>query len=173
MLTAWTRLIAIAAVLVLPHTIFAAELAAPERLPKFADFPVEVYRGRLAKPVLDDEWRRERPELYSYSRENAVMAAGRYVLVVSTCGSACRSPDLVDAKTGTPLDMPSVSGWRELHDGDFTPILTRPDSRLVVLLGALNEERPNGVHYFVVDDGKLKHLRTIETGGDFSRKPEL
>jgi hypothetical protein len=171
-LVAPLRLIAMLLLLVLPQAAESAELAVPEALPRFADFPVKVYHGPFAKPILEGEWRQEHPELYRISRRNRVMAAGHYMLVISTCGSSCQSPDLIDARTGRPLPVPSVSGWRKFPD-DFNPVLTRPDSRLIVLQGGLNDKNPNGVHYFVVEDGKLKHLRTIETDGNFSKKPKL
>jgi hypothetical protein len=172
MLNASLRLLALACLLVLPCAATSAELAVPTPLPKFADYPVQVYRGPFAKPILEDEWRQERPELYDISRKDRVMVAGHYMLVITTCGSTCQSPDLIDAKTGKPLSVPSISG-RQKYSDDFNPILTRANSRLIVLQGARNEEKPNGVHYYVVENGELKHLRTVETDGDFRKKPKL
>jgi hypothetical protein len=167
-----TRLLTLACLMLVPQTTTAAELAIPERLPKFADFPAKIYRGKVKKPILENEWMRDRPELFSSYSSKEAMVAGHYALFIATCGSSCQDPVLIDVRTGKALPTGSISGWREFPD-DFNPVLTRPNSRLIVLQGALMEEKPNGVHYFVVENGKLKHLRTIETDGDFSKKPRL
>jgi hypothetical protein len=64
----------------------------------------------------------------------------------------------------------TISGWRDVHD-DFEPIAFRPDSRLIVFSGQRNEEGEMGRHYYVLERGKLRFLRTIETSGDFLAPP--
>ena len=76
-------------------------------------------------------------------------------------------PDIVSVKTGKVVSIPfSISGWREYHD-DFDPVEVKPDSRLIVFLGARNEKLPLGLHYYVLEKGKLKFLRTVENDGNF------
>jgi hypothetical protein len=164
--------LALVCLLALSQAASAAGPAAPKPLPKFADFPVEVYRGRMAKPILDDEWLRDRPELIEIAMKKKVMVAGHYVLAITTCGSTCQQPLLVDAKTGKILSVPSVSGWRKYGD-DFKPVLTRASSRLFVLQGGLNDKHPVGVHYYLVENGELKLLHTVDTAGDFRKMPKL
>jgi hypothetical protein len=36
-----------------------------------------------------------------------------------------------------------------------------------------NEKNPVGAHNYVVEDGKLEHLHTVDTDGDFRKKPKL
>ena len=84
----------------------------------------------------------------------------------------CQQPLLIDAKSGKVRSGPSVSGWRKYRE-NFKPVLTRPDSRLLVLQGGLNEKHPVGVHYYLVEDSELKHLHTTETDGDFRKTPKL
>ena len=166
------RTLAFTCSLALSQAALAAELAVPKPLPKFADFPVDVYRGRMAKPILDDEWLRDRPELIEIAMKKKVMVAGHYVLAITTCGSTCQQPLLIDAKTGKVLPLPSVSGWRKYGD-DFKPVLTRANSRLLALQGGLNEKHPVGVHYYLVENGELKLLQTVDTNGDFRKMPKL
>ncbi len=50
-----------------------------------------------------------------------------------------------------------------------SPVISRPDSRLIVFRGKRNEQGINGNHYYLIDDrGQLKHLYTMDTGGNFS-----
>ena len=76
-------------------------------------------------------------------------------------------PDIVSVKTGKVVTIPfSISGWREYHD-NFDPVEVKSDSRLIVFLGARNEKLPLGLHYYVLEKGKLKFLRTVENDGNF------
>lgn len=146
---------------------------AAQKLPKFSDYPVAVYAGPKAEPILDDEFSRDNGSIYRAENEKSVNAAGEYVRVYITCGSSCVSPDLLSQKTGKRADIPfTVSGWREVAE-DFAPMLTRADSRLIVFQGALNEKGIVGRHYYVIEDGKLRHLRTVNTSGNFARAPRL
>lgn len=43
----------------------------------------------------------------------------------------------------------------------------KPESRLIVFPGARNEKLPLGLHYYVLEKGKLKFLRTVENDGNF------
>ena len=172
MLPALVRTLAFACLLVVSHAASAAELAVPKPLPKFADYPAEVFRGRIAKPILDSEWLQDRPELIEVAMMKKVMVAGHYVLAITTCGSSCQQPLLIDAKSGKVLSVPSVSGWRKYGD-DFKPVLTRANSRLFVLQGGLNEKHPVGVHYYLVENGELQLLHTVDTDGDFRKMPKL
>jgi hypothetical protein len=144
-----------------------------QKLPRFSDYPVAVFQGAKATPVVDDEFGRDNESIYKAENEKTINAAGEYVRVYVTCGSSCVSPDLLSQKTGKRFDIPfSVSGWREVAE-DFAPMLTRADSRLVVFQGALNEKGIVGRHYYVIEDGKLKHLRTVNTKGNFQKSPAL
>jgi hypothetical protein len=172
MLAALVRTLALTCLLALSQAASAAELAVPKPLPKFADYPAEVFRGRMAKPILDDEWLQDRPELIEVAMKKRVMVAGHYVLAITTCGSTCQQPLLIDAKTGKVLSLPSVSGWRKFRE-DFNPVLTRPNSRLIVLQGGLDEKHPVGVHYFAVENGEPKLMHTTDTDGDFRKTPKL
>lgn len=152
-----------------------AQRRAEAKPPQFADYPVAVIgKVRATKPVfsrgLSEEERLRLTD--AWSPDDPVSAAGRYVLVTYGCGSTCVGAGFVDAVTGAVHPLPfSVSGWREVPD-DFAPIETRADSRLVVINGARNEKGIVGRHYYLLERGKLRYLRSVDTKGDFPRKAD-
>jgi hypothetical protein len=158
--------------LVVLMLLAAAHAAAAQDapLPKFKDFPVKtIFKGKPAKPRLSGEFKRYYGHAYTSAAEEGVKFAGHYTIVERTCGSTCRIIDILDLKTGNTVkfDFASISGWRDYHD-DFEPVEVKPDSRLIVFAGARNEKAPNGYHYYVLEQGRLKFLRTVETGGLFT-----
>lgn len=141
--------------------------------PKFADYPVKAYTGKPARPRLVTQDLRDRRELFEAAREEKVNAGGRYVVVKIPCGSACAAPALLDLGNGRIVEFFTVSGWREVAD-DFDPVASRADSRLIVFRGARNEAGIVGNHYYLIGDGgKLKHLYTMDTGGNFETSPKI
>lgn len=158
-------LVALATVLAMP--------ARAEGPPKFADYPVKVYTGKAARPRLVTPDLRDRRELFEAARDNKVDAGGRYVVVKMPCGSACAAPALLDISNGRIVEFFTVSGWREVAD-DFDPVASRADSRLIVFRGARNEAGINGNHYYLIQNGgKLKHLYTMDTEGNFETSPKI
>jgi hypothetical protein len=158
------------------HTIAVATLIAcyalpvrAEDLPKFTDHTVKVYTGKRAKPRLDHEFWRDRSETYRWAMEDKkVSAGGRYIVVILPCGTECQAPTFLDIRSGRITQFFTVSNWGEVPDG-FEPVISRPDSRLIVFRGKRNEKGINGNHYYLIDDrGQLKHLYTTDTGGDFN-----
>jgi len=45
---------------------------------------------------------------------------------------------------------------------DFGFILYRLDSKLIILLGAREEDDPNGIHYYKFDRNRFVHLRSVD-----------
>jgi hypothetical protein len=141
--------------------------------PRFADYPAgDIYRGKAARPILDT---RDKREYRTMLREGVVDAkpnfAAKHVIVTWGCGTACVLGAYVDASTGKVTMIPfSLSGWRETSD-DFEPIDTRADSRLIVFSGMRGEEGVNGRHYYALEKGKLKHLESADTDGNFPERP--
>jgi hypothetical protein len=159
---------------------FAAALAAialsaasARAEPRFADFPASnLYRGKAAQPILDTRDKREyRTRLREGMADAKPNLAGKFVVVTWGCGTACVLGAFVDASTGRVTMLPfSLSGWREAFD-EFEPVDTRAESRLVVFSGMRGEEGVNGRHYYVFDNGKLKHLESVDTDGNFTERP--
>ena len=154
----------------------ATALAMPARAeepPKFADYPAKLYTGKPAKPRLVTPDLRDRRELFEAARDEKINAGGRYVVVKMPCGSACAAPALLDLGSGRIIEFFTVSGWREVAD-DFDPVASRADSRLIVFRGARSEAGIVGNHYYLIQDGgNLKHLHTVDTGGNFESSPKI
>ncbi|CAN5168288.1 hypothetical protein BH11PSE4_BH11PSE4_27260 [soil metagenome] len=142
-------------------------------LPKFADYPVRVYRGTIARPRIAADFQRDYKIQFEDATTSKIDAAGHYVVAKLPCGSACAMAELLDARSGRIINLFSISGWREVGD-DFDAVESRADSRLIVFHGARNETGINGNHYYLIrPDGTLKHLRTLDTGGNFETAPKV
>jgi hypothetical protein len=151
-----------------------AELTLAANLPKFADYPVKVYTGKFARPRINTAYLRDRPEAFEHAvKIDKINAGGRYIVVQLPCGTTCVQPMLQDVSSGRISGVFSISGWREYGE-DFESIESRADSRLIVFHGARNEAGINGNHYYLIDPGgKLKHLRSMATDGNFETTPKV
>ena len=161
--------VAIFAILALA-TPAPAEGGPKERAPRFADHPVaKLSHMRVAKPKVPKNWD-EDPRLRfedSVGNTSRTNFAGHYFVAIWGYGTTCVSGGIVEAKSGRIIELPSVSGWFDVHD-KFEGIDFRHNSRLLVLSGARNEKKGDmGRHYYVLEDGKLRWLKTIKTGRNF------
>jgi hypothetical protein len=132
-----------------------------ERAPRFADHLVaKLSHMRVAKPKIPKNWD-EDPRLRfqdSVHDDSRANFAGHYFVAIWGCGSTCVWGGIVEAKSGRIIELPSVSGWF-----DF-----RHKSRLLVLSGARSEKKGDmGRHYYVLENGRLRWLKTIKTGRNF------
>lgn len=166
-----TRLLQLATAVLVSCGIGSAHA---DRLPKFTDYPVKVFAGKRAKPRLNSEYLRDfEIQFRSAARDEAVNAAGRYIVVKLPCGSACVAPSLLDVRSGQVTPVFTVSGWREVND-DFDAVVSRADSRLIVFRGARDEKGAIGNHYYLIEDhGRLKHLQSVDTDGNFEATPQI
>jgi hypothetical protein len=160
-------------------TVFALASATPaqgkptERAPRFADYPVtKLSHIRVAKPKIPKTWD-EDPRLRfqdSVGENNRANFAGHYFVAIWGCGSTCVWGGIVEAKSGRIIELPSVSGWFDVHD-KFEAIDFRHNSRLLVLSGARSEKKGDmGRHYYVLENGKLRWLKTIKSGRNFMKE---
>jgi hypothetical protein len=150
----------------------AISVVRADELPNFADYPVKVYAGKFAKPRFSTAFLRDHRELFAVGGEK-INAGGHYIVVKLPCGSSCAQPTLLDVRNGRIIEFFTVSGWREIPD-DFDPVESRPDSRLIVFHGARNEKGIVGRHYYLIEsNGKLKHLRSLATDGNFETAPKM
>ena len=136
--------------------------------PKFRDYPVKtIFKGKPAPPALETEFEQDRREYFEMAAERGVTFAGHYTVIRLPCGATCVDPVILDLQSGKTVKVGfSISGWRKYHKA-FAPIVFRRDSALIVFLGARNEKLPLGYHYYVLENGALKLLRTIENDGNF------
>lgn len=142
--------------------------------PRYAEYPADkAYNGRIAKMKvprgLDEEIRLRLTEALQDDRKPEI--GSRYIRLTWPCGSTCVGGALMDARTGRVIMLPYMSGWGEVADG-FEPIDGRLDSRLVVLSGARNERGLFGRHFYVLENGRLRHLRSVEVERSFPQKVE-
>lgn len=142
--------------------------------PKFADYPVRVYAGKVALPrLVTPDLRARRETFLAAADDGKIDAAGRYIVVKLPCGSTCVAPALLDARTGRIIELFTISGWHEVSD-DFDPVVSRANSRMIVFRGARNEKGIVGNHFYLIEDGgKLKHLYTQDTRANFETSPKI
>lgn len=87
--------------------------------------------------------------------------AGRYTIVTWGCGTACAMFAIVDAKSGTVFMAPfTVSMGAHLNQVEDL-IDYRPDSKLLIITGDLNEEE-YGKYFYVWEKRQLKLIQRIE-----------
>ncbi|MBR1270695.1 hypothetical protein JQ629_24785 [Bradyrhizobium sp. AUGA SZCCT0222] len=102
----------VATALALACLTLSARAEAP---PKFADYPVRVHAGKVAKPQLvTPDLRARRENFFAAADDGKIDAAGRYIVVKLPCGSSCVAPTLLDARTGKIIELFTVSGWHEV-----------------------------------------------------------
>jgi len=147
--------------------------ALPSSTPKFADYPVEVFRGSKPPLQLTEEqeyWRRT----YDDAREQEPNFAGRYVLhgaPIGCCGDVPIVMLGLDLSTGKPIDV-------DIRQGDAfkdcapkykdragkrvrAAYYYRAESRLIVVTGAAPGDRCL-VEFFVENGGSLKLVHQAE-----------
>lgn len=150
-----------------PHTIVRADL--PADAPRFKDYAVPVYTGKPARPAVhaDKRSRLFRTELREAAAEGANFA-GHYRLASWGCGAACFQWAIIDVKSGRvfhPANLVStdhVNVEEALYEGGIQAIHIRPDSRLLVVIGGINEDpKLRGISWFVWDGKQLKRIRFV------------
>jgi len=149
-----------------PQSVPPAEKK-PTGVPRFGDYPVEVWSGSPAPVAIStpDE-RLYRTQIRSATKHPPNFA-GHYSVVIWGCGSGCLRSAVVDLQNGKVFSPPVTEdsqeedGGRWWVSGEFTfeppPIITRANSRLLILRRrAVEQYYPPEVFYFVWEDEKFK-----------------
>jgi len=137
-----------------------AALAQGGPVPKLRDHPVsEIYRGRPASLILDDEAKRSfRTRLRNAAAEPPNFA-GRFNVVTWGCGTNCLLGAVVNRKTGEVLKLPSVPGM-ELFD-----LKHRPDSSLLVATNrgynSMDDEKRPTWFFFAFDGRRFRLVHKV------------
>ena len=135
-------------------------------IPQFKDFPVRgEYTGKNARVIITGEDRMYRTRLREAALEKPNFA-GHYILTAWGCGAGCLMGAVIDANTGKVHWFPhTICCWGEIkRDDNFTPIVFRRDSRLVVFTGLRNEQDADqGAHFYEFDKTGFKFIRTIKS----------
>jgi hypothetical protein len=122
--------------------LLAFSLTTTAQIPRFEDYPAQVYTGSSAPVVISRRDRTFKSRLKWASRNQKVNFAGRYILASWGCGASCLMFSLIDARTGRVYSPGfSVCCWPASEE---KPIEFRPDSRLLIIRGMRNEEGQGG-----------------------------
>lgn len=124
-------------------------------VPSFDDYPATAsHRGAGVAPVLRGEARTYRTRIREIARE-PVNFAGAYSIGFWGCGTSCLYGAAVHHGTGAVIMLPgTVSG----SDDDEGPVDFQRDSRLVRLVGLVNEAGDRGHHYYELEGGRFRHV---------------
>ena len=168
--------IAIALCSLIPYNLSAQQGAEP----RFEDFSVPVWRGRIAPVNIRShpDAPRLRTRLREDSRTAGINFAGHYSFVGIGCGTNCTISAIVDRRSGRVFFPRELSGWYYnygenwgIPDGeDFVQI--RANSRLMRVIGypfsGPNGARPGtgGIYYYEWVNNRLRLVR-------FIRKPDV
>lgn len=150
----------------------SASHAVDSILPKFSDYPAEVYSGKLKLPTyykkMGDVWRDDMGKMVSSPMINF---AGKYHIGIHSCGVGCRYytlSNLVNGSDSDALDMFSNDADRpqKTSDGRFyiTDLIGRAGSVMLVAQyhieqsGALKEECRERIFYLTDDGRKIKSI---------------
>jgi hypothetical protein len=125
--------------------------------PKFFDFPAEEYLGIHARVVLTSRDMSFRTRLRN-SFSAPIDFAGEYTLAIWGCGAECLVGAAISKRTGKVVWLPgTVCCWR----GDGGNIIYRPDSRLIVLAGIINEKGDHAAHFYELRDNDFVPIMNI------------
>ena len=151
-----------------------AEKTSPKpKEPSFKDYPAgEVYKGEIAKLVLDTVGRQFETRLTKALENGRPSFAGKFIVASWGCGtSGCNTGAIIDAETGKayafPVSISSVTEYDSggLAKGDYQEHEYRLDSRLMKFAGNLegteNTDGDNVVEYYEFKDNKFIFVKSI------------
>jgi hypothetical protein len=151
-------------VLIFAVIFFEVHISAQNRLPRFADYPVnEAYIGKTAPLILARDDMMFKTRLRWAVKNQKPNFAGHYILTTWGCGAQCIAGAVIDAKTGKVhwWNFSICCWWGFDNDENFKPIEFRLNSKLIIFFGHRNEkERDNGAHYYKFENGRFVHLRS-------------
>src|SRR4051812_47260047 len=103
--------------------------------PKFSDYPAEIYKGKVAKPILDTADKRNFHTRINEAAKGRPDFAGHFIIVKWGCGASCLGGAVLDAKSGVVDFLPrSVCCSSNF---DLEPLDYHADSRLLIANGML------------------------------------
>jgi len=125
--------------------------------PHFEDFKVSAELKRAPAPVIlsSSEDREFRTQLRKGAAHGPNFA-GHYTVVVWGCGSSCTDWAIVDATSGRVTflaDLRAISGTHVISEksdtAEYWGLRFRADSRLIIVVGAPNEDQGReGIAYY-------------------------
>jgi hypothetical protein len=156
-----------------------------ENAPRFENFRVAVWRGRVAALNLNSHplARKFRTVSREQIKEQGVNFAGHYSLVSVGCGTGCSISGMVDARTGRAFFPGEFTGWTsivgdyEIPDGE-EQWTYRANSKLLRAIGrprigGVDEERygPSGIYYYEWSKNRLRQVKFVPVGSYLRADP--
>jgi hypothetical protein len=135
--------------------------------PRFADFPVpSEHIARPATPVIAGRTAREFRSQLRAAASGGPNFAGHYNIARWGCGAGCLMWGLIDERTGQVHFEPaieSIDAYAVDFDApDAASLNFRRDSRLLIILGAPNEdEARNGASFYVWNGRSFRLLKFV------------
>ena len=146
-------------------TIRASDL--PINPPKFTDYSVPIFAGKRTAPDVKSHPRSRlfRSKICEGAKSGPNFA-GHYTIVGWGCGSSCGAYAIIDTETGRvfhPRSMEAIDNVNvdiaALEGSEESLMKYRPESRLLVVIGGINEDsKLRGISYFVWSQNKLKRI---------------
>ena len=149
----------------------------PKNAPKYAQFPVKPFKGKLSMPHIgDNEQSNQYRTRIKASTKKGVNFAGYYNVATWSCGIACFEIVIINMKTGQIHYLPNVKSVSNYFIGGFTGAESdisndyidttiglgfRPESTLLIVGGPVNGKTNAEISYFVWQNNKLNLLRRI------------
>lgn len=154
------------------QTIRATDI--PAKPPRFEQYRVaRLFRGPRARPDVRSKPRSRmfRTMIRLGVAEHGVNFAGHYSIVSWGCGTGCRGLAVVDVATGQvyhPANLQDIDNDNVSYNdfinkaGEWDLFRFRPDSRLLVVIGGINEEPARrGISYFIWEHQRMKRIRFV------------
>ena len=154
--------------------------AHPVRSPRFEDYPVAAYAGKVAPPDFGNPGQYTGTDLRCFSadpsgyRAEQPNFAGHFVIGTCTCGSGCHYLFMWDARTGKvyrdlPFGVLNIGSY--VANENPTPVLYsgekfRPNSSLLIIDACREGTCDCGVRYYLWTGTAFRMIRKI-----VSRKP--
>jgi hypothetical protein len=148
---------------------------AAQRLPRFEDYPVEIYTGKTVAPKPPKARDREVRCCAWAEDAGPINFAGKYRLALDTCGVECMSIHVVDRAKGDHFVDDSYSyGYNrglDLRADLPTGAEYHATSRLLIVHGCPFEVKC-GTYYLLMNPRGLKKLKFVPFGFDEYSRPD-
>lgn len=154
-------------------SFMSTALAQTSATPRFEDYPVQVFKGRMAALKLSGSEARNFRTRLREGAQQGVNFAGHYTIVQWGCGTACLQVAFIDAKTGAVFFPEELNGfgvwfWDANDDTRLDDALRfKPNSRLMVMSGypgseGNRDEPKSGLYYYEWTGRRLRLVRLVE-----------
>lgn len=130
-------------------------------VPKFKDYPADLYVGPEVPIKLDNPQARQYKTQLKRASAKPINFAGQYVFTHWGTGAQCQTGALIDVKTGQVHFLPfAACNWA----GFDKPFEVRPNSRLFVVAGQVDNQGTRGAHFYEFTGTDFKKVTRNKDG---------